>query len=292
MSRIRPDRIEKLRILTGGVMLEVAVRIWSPPNPQSTLFCLHGFAGNGQDFGFLGAMLRHFGVETIAVDMPGRGASAFLGDPQRYSLKLIQIVVDEAKKLASAPLIVAGTSWGGVIAASVALNVRDRSKGLVLIDAPVISSDQSEHPHEDFIRDEALRQFSSAQSAKVYFTATRNLHHVAPDDLAELLAASVMQIEGGFRLRYDPALMHTIGRRSPFNLVPTLSSAGFPILSVLGTHSHLVQDPQQSTARAAIPGMQTILAEGEAHPPSLSRPALLEQIGTFVRGCLAAAAGS
>lgn len=292
MSRIRPDRIEKLGILIGGAMLEVAVRIWSPSNPQATLFCLHGFAGNGQDFGFLGAMLRNFGVETIAVDMPGRGASTFLGDPNLYSLKLIQIAVDEAKKLASAPLIIAGTSWGGVIAASVALKAKESSKGLVLIDAPLISNEQSEHPHEDFIRDEAFHQFSSARSAKIYFTATRNLHHVAPDDLAELLAASVMKIEGGFRMRYDPALTHTIGRRSPFNLVPNLSSAVFPILSVLGTHSHLVQDPQQSTARAAIPGMQTILAEGEAHPPSLSRSALLEQIGSFVRGCLVAAAGS
>lgn len=286
MSSLRPDRIERLRILNGDTVLEVAVRVWSVPQPKGTLFCLHGFAGTGQDFAFLGRMLRRFQIETIAIDMPGRGASNFFGDPERYSLRLSQTALNEAIKLAQGPIVLAGTSWGGVIATNIALNARQGICGLVLVDTPLVSSEDSDHPHEDFIRDEALRHFSTAQSARIYYAATRNLQHVAKDDLDEILTAAIMPIDGGFRMRFDPALMATIGRRSPFNLTAGLQQAPFPILSVLGQYSHLVTSAKEVMARDSVPAMKRLYCDSEAHPPSLSRPADLEAICAFVTGCL------
>lgn len=286
MSSLRPDRIDRLKILNGDTVLEVAVRIWSVANPRGTLFCLHGFAGTGQDFAFLGRMLRKLQIETIAIDMPGRGASTFLGDPDRYSLRLSQTALNEAIKLARGPLILAGTSWGGVIAANIALNARHGICGLVLVDTPLVSSEDSDHPHEDFIRDEALRQFSTAQSARIYYAATRNLQHVPKDDLDEVLSAAIMPVDGGFRMRFDPALMATIGRRSPFNLTAGLQQAPFPILSVLGQYSHLVTSAKEVMARDSVPAMKRLYCDFEAHPPSLSRPEHLEAVCAFVTGCL------
>lgn len=290
MSDLRPDRMEQLRVLSDTTVLNVAVRVWSPPKPRGTLFCLHGFAGTGQDFAFLGAMLRGHGIETIAVDMPGRGASPFLGDPARYSLKLNQIVLNEAIKLAQGRVVLAGTSWGGVIAASLALNAQNSIQGLVLVDTPLVSDEASDHPHEDFIRDEALRLFSTEQSARIYYAATRNLLHVSKEAMDVMLSAAVMPVEGGFRMRYDPALLGTIGRRSPFNLTSGLKNAKFPMLAVFGEYSHLVTSAKQIMARDAIPTMRRIYCEGEAHPPSLSRPGQLDAICGFVTGCLDAAA--
>lgn len=286
MSSLRPDRIERLKILNGEIVLDVAVRIWSVPRPRGTLFCLHGFAGTGQDFAFLGRVLRKAQIETIAIDMPGRGASPFLGDPSRYSLRLSQTALNEAIKLARGPVILAGTSWGGVIAANIALNARQGIFGLVLVDTPLVSSEDTDHPHEDFIRDEASRQFSTVQSARIYYAATRNLQHVAKDDLDELLTAALMPIDGGFRMRFDPALMSTIGRRSPFNLTASLQRAAFPILSVLGQYSHLVTSAKEVMARDAVPAMKRLYCDFEAHPPSLSRPEHLEAICAFVTECL------
>lgn len=286
MSLLRPDRVERLQILKGDLVLEVAVRVWSVAQPKGTLFCLHGFAGTGQDFAFLGRMLRRYNIETIAIDMPGRGASDFLGDPERYTLRLSQTALNEAIKLAKGPIVLAGTSWGGVIAASIALNASQGVLGLILVDTPLVSDEDTLHPHEDFIKDEALHHFSSLQSARIYYSATRSLRHIPKDDIDEILMASIMPIDGGFRMRYDPALVSTIGRRRSFNLTAGLSQAGFPILSVLGEDSHLVTSNKELIARESVPGMKRIYCASEAHPPSLSRPADLEAICAFVISCL------
>lgn len=286
MSPLNPDRTPHLRLLAGTSVIEVATRIWTTENPCGTLFCIHGFAGTGQDFAFLAATLRDFGVATVAIDMPGRGASTFLGDPARYNLKLVQTALNEALNLVQGPVALAGTSWGGVIAASMALNLRTACRGLVLVDAPLISTDTSNHPHEDFIKDEALRTFISAQSASVYYTATRNLHHVSLANLDGLLSASIMRIDDGFRMRYDPALMQTIGRRRPFNLTAGLAMSPFPILAVIGEHSHLATSATEISARDTIKVLKTLICPNEAHPPSLSRVPDLQAIGTFVKDCL------
>jgi pimeloyl-ACP methyl ester carboxylesterase len=286
MLSLRPDRIDRLRILNGDTLLDVAVRVWSVDKPRATLFCLHGFAGTGQDFAFLGRMLRRFQIETIAIDMPGRGASSFLGDPSRYSLRLNQTALADAIKLAQAPLVLAGTSWGGVIAANIALNSNQGVNGLVLVDTPLVSAEVGDHPHEDFIRDEALRQFSTAQSARVYYAATRNLQHLPPHELDEMMTAAIMPLENGFRMRFDPALFSTIGRRSAFNLTPGLAQARFPVLSVLGEHSHLVTSAKQVMARDALPAMKRLYCNFEAHPPSLSRAEHLEPICAFITSFL------
>jgi len=268
-------------------VLDVAVRIWTVANPKASVFCVHSFVGTGQDFAFLARSLRILQIETIAIDMPGRGASSFLGDPDRYSLRLNHIILNAAMKLAQGPVIIAGTSWGGVIAGSLALNARYDICGLIMVDSPLVSTQDPNYPHDDFIRDEVLRQFSTVQSARMYYAMTRNLQHLAKDDLDEVLAAAIMPIGDHFRLRFDPALAGTIDRRSAFNLTPGLKNWPFPILSVLGQYSHLVTSPAEIMARAAVPAMKVIYCHDEAHPPSLSRPDQLEPICAFITGCLA-----
>lgn len=286
MTSLRPDRIERLRLLSGAVVIDVAVRIWTPAKVTGSLFCLHGFVGTGQDFACLGRALRGSGIETIAIDMPGRGASSFLGDPARYSRKLGQTALDAAMRLARGPVVLAGSAWGGVIAATIALHAPTPVRGLILIDTPLLS-DRAGHPHHDFIKDEALRQFSTAQSARVYLAATRNLHHLPQADLDDMVAAAVMPAENGFRMRYDPALMGTIGRQGPFDLTAGLAQAAFPILAVLGQHSHLLASRTEEVARSAVPRLSRLICAAEAHPPSLSRQADLDGIGRFVSHCLA-----
>lgn len=283
---LRPDRLRKLRFLAGDRVLEIAVRIWGDEQPKGTLFCLHGFAGTGQDFGFLGAALREEGIMTVALDMPGRGMSSFLGDARHYGLKLIQGALQEAVKLAQGPLVVAGTSWGGVIAATMAANAPSGVTGLVLVDTPLVSNDPGDHPHEDFIRDEARSQFSTLQSARIYFAATRNLQHVPADALDEMVLAAIMPWQGGFRMRYDPALMGVLGRRGPFDLTKSLGRAAFPILAVLGRHSHLAASAKQDAARKGLGALTIHHCDGEAHPPSLSRAADLGAIRSFVTECV------
>lgn len=286
MSSIRPDQIVMLQLLTNGKVLDIAVRVWGSENPKATLFCLHGFVGTGQDFAFIGAMLRDQRIQTVAMDLPGRGASAFLGEESHYSQKLLNVVLHQAMRLATGPVVLAGTAWGGVIAASMAANLQHCIRGLMLVDTPLASDGLGDLPHEDFLRDEAFRQFSTLQSARVYYAATRNLNHISSDELDEMVSAAIMRHNGGFRMSYDPALIDTIRRRGPFDLTEALCSADIPILALLGQYSHINRSESEKLARTKIPRMEELICYAEAHPPSLSRPKDLAVIRDFVLNCV------
>ena len=58
-------------------------KIWGDANPQ-TLICVAGLLGHSDDFKFVGETLAGHGYRVVAVDMPGRGLSAYFDDPTDY----------------------------------------------------------------------------------------------------------------------------------------------------------------------------------------------------------------
>jgi pimeloyl-ACP methyl ester carboxylesterase len=279
---IRPDATHWLKILSGDAVLDVAVHEWTVENPRTSAFCLHGFAGNAQDFALLAVQLKIRGIATFAVDMPGRGSSSFLGDPQRYTLRLQQLVLTEAMLLATTPMILVGTSWGGAVAGAMLPHLTQQIDGLVLVDTPMVSGHQSHYPYEDFLRDEAATSFTSLQSARTYYALTRKLQHLPDIQLDHLMGAAIMKSGGRFRLRYDLALADRIGRRAPFDLTQSIAKKPVPTLAVLGADSHLVKEPEQIAARSNVPALLEHICPHEAHPPSLSRPDDLRVITGFM----------
>ncbi len=59
---------------------------WGPEDGHPVI-CVHGLTGNGHDFDFLAEELIKDGHRIIAVDLPGRGRSDFLGNPHDYNYK-------------------------------------------------------------------------------------------------------------------------------------------------------------------------------------------------------------
>ncbi len=55
------------------------------PEDGRVLFCAHGLLSNGRDYDFLALALATHGYRTIAIDLPGRGNSDPLADPNLYS---------------------------------------------------------------------------------------------------------------------------------------------------------------------------------------------------------------
>lgn len=62
----------------------VAYKEWGPENGKP-LLCVHGLTGSSEDFKYVGEYLSKLGYRTIAIDMPGRGASDFLPNPNDYA---------------------------------------------------------------------------------------------------------------------------------------------------------------------------------------------------------------
>jgi pimeloyl-ACP methyl ester carboxylesterase len=285
-SNIRPDTTHWIKVLSGHRVFDVAVHEWSVENPSATAFCMHGFAGNSQDFALLATNLKKEGIATFAIDMPGRGSSAFLGDPQLYTMRLQQLVLEEAIALTHGPLFLVGTSWGGVTLGAMAPYLPRAISGLVLVDTPLVSQRQTVFPYEDFLKDEAQAHFGTIHSARVYYAATRNLFHLPEDVLDQLLAAAVMTSGEGYRMRMDAALAGTIGRRPPFDIGKSIAKTKTPTLAVIGKNSYLYSAPEQVAARSALPSLSECIVEHEAHPPSLTQASQIEAISTFMTGSI------
>lgn len=66
-------------------------KIWGDDNPH-TLVCVAGLLGHSDDFKFVGEYLSTRGYRVVALDMPGRGLSAYFENPEDYCYR--QYVID------------------------------------------------------------------------------------------------------------------------------------------------------------------------------------------------------
>ena len=76
---------EKLLLQLGDKHGTMFVRVWKPDVSAGTVFCIHGFEGNGSDFAYLANFLFQKGYTVVSPDIVGRGKSTYFGDPAAYS---------------------------------------------------------------------------------------------------------------------------------------------------------------------------------------------------------------
>jgi pimeloyl-ACP methyl ester carboxylesterase len=106
---------------------------------------LHGWARQGQDFAVAAALLADHGVASVALDLPGSGASpapATAGGARAYAEQIAPVLVG----LDSAPYVVVGHSFGGRIACVLAAKHPELVDQLVLTGVPLIRRGRSRPP--------------------------------------------------------------------------------------------------------------------------------------------------
>lgn len=69
--------------IASGFTYPLHYKIWGEDNLQ-TLVCVHGLTGNSQDFKFVGEHLATKGYRVAAIDMAGRGESAYYTNHNDY----------------------------------------------------------------------------------------------------------------------------------------------------------------------------------------------------------------
>lgn len=74
---------KSLQSSSPGGSLRIAYSSWGNPSGRP-LFCVHGLTGGKADFLYIGEYLGQRGYFIVAPDLPGRGDSEFLRDPDRY----------------------------------------------------------------------------------------------------------------------------------------------------------------------------------------------------------------
>jgi pimeloyl-ACP methyl ester carboxylesterase len=98
---------------------------------------LHGWARQAQDFSAAARLLAERGVASVALDLPGSGASPVpseAGGARHYA----ELILPALRDVGDGPIVLVGHSFGGRIAVVVASQHPELVDGLVLTGAPLV----------------------------------------------------------------------------------------------------------------------------------------------------------
>jgi pimeloyl-ACP methyl ester carboxylesterase len=154
---------------------------------------LHGWARTSADFAVAGALLAHEGVASVALDLPGFGASplpARAGGAPMYA-DLVEPVLGE---IGPGPLVLVGHSFGGRVATMVAATYPQRVRALVLTGVPLVHLSGSRRSPWAYRVVRALHSRGAISDAKMESARQKygsNDYRRATGLLRDILVASV-----------------------------------------------------------------------------------------------------
>ena len=180
-------------------------------SPRHRLLATHGWLDNAASFSRL---LPELGLdESIALDLPGHGHSAWLPPGLSYHfIDSVVAMIDALDRLRWDSCVLVGHSLGAGVMPLVAALVPEKVRGLILIDGlgPLTTS-AAEAPA---VLQKALRDRTQNRAPKIYpepgRAVERLLKRELTRDAAERLAArGLREVPGGWQFGHDPRLTWT-----------------------------------------------------------------------------------
>jgi len=233
------------------------------------VFCVHGLTRNSRDFDSVIARLAPH-RRVLAVDVAGRGDSAWLSDKSHYSYPVyVAHMLALLDQLGLEQVDWIGTSMGGLIGMMVAAQAPTRIRRLVVNDiGPFI-------PKASLVRIAGYmatdHQWPTLEAAEQFFRK-----HSAPfgpltdAQWRHLTETSVRRRDGGFVPAYDPGMADAFKGVEPadVNLWALWAEIRQPILVLRGADSDLLLRP---TALGMVARGDVTLREfaGCGHAPAL-----------------------
>jgi pimeloyl-ACP methyl ester carboxylesterase len=252
--------------------------------------CIHGLTRNSADFEDIAPWLAGRGRRVLAVDVRGRGRSAYDPVVRRYHpMNYAGDVLKLAHDLGIARAVFVGTSMGGLVILTLALRRLPLIAAAVLNDAgPTVSLRALTR-----IADYAGRPVHVASWAEA--TAhVRGLHGAAFPELPadEWLRWARRAFEeaapGEFVQRYDLAIAAPF-RAGKLRNTAWIARYAFrrlararPTLLIRGGTSEVIEPEHVAWMRAAAPRLQVAEVPGVGHAPTLMEPAAQAALRRFL----------
>lgn len=268
-------------ILASSGFHKLCYREWGDPSNANVLICVHGLSRNRLDFDTIAAALcDHYRV--IAVDMPGRGASDWLSNPNDYGHPYFRSVLAALLARVGAESVDwIGTSMGGILGIGLASEPGSPIRRMVLNDiGPFISG-------ESRANNAAL-----ATSATVYDTEKEAIEFVLEArkafgpftlEAAQKFARDtiVRGEDGRWRAHYDPRITHGRGAADTV-MWDRWALIDIPVLTLWGKESTLLSAETVARMQNTGPKTELLAIDGVGHCPGLTSPGEIESIRAFL----------
>lgn len=256
---------------------------------RTPVICLHGLTRNARDFEEVAPWIAATGRRVLALDIRGRGASAWDPKPKRY--QPVTYADDVLRLMAQAAIekaVFIGTSMGGLVTMAVAARRPSRVAAAVLNDVGPELAPAGLGRIVAYTGKPAGA--ASWDEAAAYARATNG--HAFPEltdaDWMAFARRIFREDARGIRLDYDPDI--TV----PFTTVKPASKAAMwalfrnlarkrPLLLVRGATSDILAAETTARMRKLAPAMGYAEVAGIGHAPMLTEPTARAAIEEFLR---------
>ena len=241
------------------------------------LLCIPGLTRNVRDFE---PVAEAFAGEwrVIAVDLRGRGQSAYARDPSTYvPLHYAADILALLEQAGLKRVVAVGTSLGGIVTMLLALQAPERIAAAVLNDIG---------PDIEAAGVERIRGYvGQGRSFPTWMHAARGLREqggMAHPDFSISdwlrLAKRLMAVGAGGRIAFDYDMkiaepFQAPPPDEPFDMWPAFRAlAGRPVLAIRGELSDILSFETLARMKREVPSLDTVTIPRTGHAPTLEEP--------------------
>jgi pimeloyl-ACP methyl ester carboxylesterase len=243
-------------------------------NPAApAVLCVHGLTRNGRDFDPLAEALAET-FHVICPDLPGRGKSDWLSDPNAYQPASYVTALSHLLAAINKPVAWVGTSLGGICGMMVAAGQNNPLTHLILNDiGPHIPAAALQRIRDYML--EAPERFTSLAALEAHLRLIHapfgQLSDAAWAHLARYSSRPVLD-QGGtgtLAMHYDPKIVEPMRNAVPLDvdLWPLWSLNKTPTLVIRGASSDLLLE--ETFAQMQESGAQGYTVPDAGHAPAL-----------------------
>ena len=277
-------RTHELRGLSPRGFHRVVYYEWGDAALADVVVCVHGVGRNGRDFDVLGEALAPT-HRVIAVDMPGRGNSEWLADPNDYVFPTyLTTLTALIARTGAATVSWVGTSMGGLLGMVAAALPKTPVARLVVNDVgPVIEPAALARIAEYFGADPTFATYDEIDRYVRQISAP--FGPLTDAQWAHVVGTNVRQrADGRWRLAYDPGIAVPFRQQpAPPALWSVWDAIACPTLVLRGAQSDLLSAATAAEMARRGPRPRVVEFAGVGHAPMLLAADQVDTVAAFLR---------
>jgi len=273
-----------LRSLSPHGFHRVVYFEWGDPEASRVAICVHGVGRNARDFDVLGEALSST-HRVLAVDMPGRGESDWLADPNDYIFPTYLTTLTALIARSGAETVDwIGTSMGGLLGIVMAAQPQNPIRKLVVNDVgPTVEPAAIERIRSYFGTDPTFASF--AEIEQYVRTISAPFGRLTDAQWEHMTRTNVRQRpDGRWGIAYDPGIAVPFrSTPAPPNLWPVWDAIRAPTLVLRGAQSDLLSATTAAEMTQRGPRPALIEFPDVGHAPMLLSTEQIEPVLRFLR---------